>query len=70
MRLKLIFGWIGFAKRPLQKAELQSALLFHQGNAISSRSVPVPVYVLDKCKPLVNERRDSTLGFIHVSVKE
>ncbi|KAK0613980.1 hypothetical protein B0T14DRAFT_592027 [Immersiella caudata] len=69
-RLRLVFGWIAFAKRPLRKAELQSALLFHQENAIKPTSTPVPAYVLDLCKPLVDEHRDSTLGFIHVSVKE
>jgi len=69
-RLRLVFGWIAFAKRPLQKGELQSALLFHQESTIKSTSVPVPAYVIDLCKPLVDEHRDSTLGFIHVSVKE
>ncbi|KAK4441886.1 hypothetical protein QBC34DRAFT_419535 [Podospora aff. communis PSN243] len=69
-RLKLIFGWIAFAKRPLRKAELQSALLFHQDNAIKATSISAPSYVIDLCKPLVDEHRDSTLGFIHVSVKE
>ncbi|KAK5656663.1 hypothetical protein OQA88_4643 [Cercophora sp. LCS_1] len=69
-RLNLVFGWIAFAKRPLRKVELQSALLFHQDNDIKPTSTMVPAYVLDACKPLVDQRRDGTLGFIHVSVKE
>jgi hypothetical protein len=69
-RLKLIFGWIAFAKRPLLKVELQSALLFHQDNTIKATSISAPAYVINLCKPLVAEHRDSTLGFSHVSVKE
>ncbi|KAK1751103.1 hypothetical protein QBC47DRAFT_84133 [Echria macrotheca] len=70
LRLRLIFGWISSAKRPFRKAELQSALLFHQDDSIDSNTAPVPAYVLDKCKPLIHQFRDHTLGFIHVSVKE
>ncbi|KAK0713509.1 hypothetical protein B0T26DRAFT_365769 [Lasiosphaeria miniovina] len=67
-RLKTIFGWIAFSRRPLRKSELQSALLFHEDGPTGSH--PVPAYVLEACKPLVEERRNSTLVFIHVSVKD
>ena len=30
----------------------------------------VPPYVFDLCGPVIEERQDSTLSFIHVSVKE
>lgn len=30
----------------------------------------VPPYIFDMCAPLIEQRRDLTLGFIHVSVKE
>ncbi|WAO82927.1 NACHT domain-containing protein [Fusarium falciforme] len=68
LRLRTMFGWIAFAKRPLRKAELQSALLFHSEDPIGSR--PIPSYILEVCKPLVEERRNSTLSFIHGSVKD
>jgi hypothetical protein len=67
-RIKSVLGWIAFAKRPLQRLELLSALSFSVGNPHMSRLVPQ--YILDICSPLVEERRDSTLSFIHVSVKE
>lgn len=67
-RLKGIFGWIAFAKRPLQISELQSALLFDATSNVADR--PVPNYVLEACGPLVERRKDSTICFIHVSVKE
>ncbi|KAH6613605.1 hypothetical protein B0J18DRAFT_60735 [Chaetomium sp. MPI-SDFR-AT-0129] len=68
LRLKAIFGWIAFAKRPLRKAELQSALMFQLYESVGDR--PVPPHILEACKPLVEERRDSTLTFIHSSVNE
>ncbi|KAJ3569742.1 hypothetical protein NPX13_g5979 [Xylaria arbuscula] len=67
-RLKSIFGWIAFSKRPLKRMELLSALSFASGNATITNLVPS--YVLDVCGPLVEERPDTTLAFIHVSVKE
>jgi hypothetical protein len=42
--------------------------MFHPDEPIGSR--PVPAHILDACRPLVEERRDSTLAFIHISVKE
>ncbi|KAL8418597.1 hypothetical protein RB594_001992 [Gaeumannomyces avenae] len=67
-RLKGIFGWIAFARRPLQISELQSALLFDTANEVADR--PVPSYVFEACGPLVERRKDSTVRFIHISVKE
>ena len=70
LRVRIVFGWIAFAEHPLRKAEMQSVLLFHQDDAIDSDSAPAPAYILDRCKALVDQRHDSTLAFIHVSVKE
>ncbi|KAI8687557.1 NACHT domain-containing protein [Fusarium keratoplasticum] len=47
LRLRTMFGWIAFAKRPLRKAELQSAMLFHSDGPIGSR--PIPSYILETC---------------------
>ncbi|KAK8019095.1 NACHT domain-containing protein [Apiospora arundinis] len=67
-RLKCALGWIAFSKRPLKKMEFLSA------NAFSSNEEDVkhvaPQYMLDICTALIEERPDSRLGFIHVSVKE
>ncbi|KAH8663858.1 hypothetical protein BGZ61DRAFT_431827 [Ilyonectria robusta] len=68
VRMKSIFGWIAFAKRPLRKAEFRSALMFSSGNPESNELVPQ--YWFDKCTPLVEERADSTFAFIHVSVRD
>lgn len=68
VRMKTIFGWIAFAKRPLRKAEFRSALTFSSGDPKANELVPK--YWFDKCTPLVEERPDSTFAFIHVSVRE
>ncbi|KAI1131060.1 hypothetical protein F5Y10DRAFT_262625 [Nemania abortiva] len=67
-RLKCIFGWIAFSKRPLKRMEFLSALTFGSGSSTTSQVVPS--YVLDICGPLVEERPDTSLIFIHISVKE
>ncbi|KAK6843900.1 hypothetical protein PG987_004760 [Apiospora arundinis] len=67
-RLKCALGWIAFSRRPLKKMEFLSA------NAFSSDEDEVkhiaPQYMLDICTALIEERPDSRVGFIHVSVKE
>ncbi|KAK7908792.1 hypothetical protein PG985_016095 [Apiospora marii] len=67
-RVKCALGWIAFSKRPLQKVELQSALAFSLGD-VSVKNI-APQDLLDKCATLIEERPDSRLGFVHVSVKE
>ncbi|KAI0600377.1 hypothetical protein F4775DRAFT_61536 [Biscogniauxia sp. FL1348] len=67
-RMRSILGWIAFAKRPLRKAELRSALAFSTGD-LEASELP-PQYIFGMCVPLVEERRDSTFAFIHVSVKD
>jgi hypothetical protein len=67
-RIKCIFSWIAFAKRPLKTLEFLSALTFSSGNP-TVKSL-VPKYVLGICGALVEERPDTTLTFIHISVKE
>ncbi|KAL6914882.1 hypothetical protein FSST1_012642 [Fusarium sambucinum] len=67
-RIRCILGWIAFAKRPLRKAELISAITFSSGG--HEVHDLVPAYVIDTVGTLIEERRDSTLAFIHNSVKE
>jgi hypothetical protein len=67
-RLKSIFGWIAYAKRPLTVTEFQSALAFSCGDLNITEAVPS--YLFSMCAPLIEERTDSTFSFIHVSVKE
>lgn len=67
-RIRCILGWVAFAKRPLQKLEFLSAVTFSPGDPGVDRLVPQ--YMLDICGTLIEERRDSTLAFIHISVKE
>ncbi|KAF0315662.1 hypothetical protein GQ607_017099 [Colletotrichum asianum] len=67
-RIRCIFGWIAFAKRPLKRMEFLSALTFSPGSPNVTNLVPR--YVLDICGALVEERPDTTLTFIHISVKE
>jgi hypothetical protein len=66
--MRQILGWIAFAKRPLRKSEFRSALSFSAGDPKVDELVPS--YIFDMCAPLIEQRRDSSLTFIHVSVKE
>lgn len=60
---------IAFAKRPLKKLELLSALSFSDGNPEASKIAPS--YLLDDtCSPLLSQRHDTTFGFIHATVKD
>ena len=67
-RIRCVLGWIAFAKRPLKKVELLSAITFSTGDPQVSRLVPQ--YILDICGTLIEESRDTTVAFIHNSVKE
>lgn len=67
-RIKCILGWIAFAKRPLKRLELLSAITFSSGEPDVAHLAPE--YILDVCGPLIEERNETTLTFIHVSVKE
>ncbi|KAF2680948.1 hypothetical protein K458DRAFT_444857 [Lentithecium fluviatile CBS 122367] len=67
-RIRCTLSWIAYAKRPLKRLELLSALAFSSGNPHVSS--PAPRYTLELCSPLVEERRDTTLSFVHASVKD
>ncbi|PTB44819.1 hypothetical protein M441DRAFT_299452 [Trichoderma asperellum CBS 433.97] len=67
-RIKCVLGWIAFAKRPLKRLEFLSAVTFSSGDPNVAHVAPQ--YILDICAPLIDERHDTTLTFIHVSVKE
>ncbi|KAJ0120655.1 NACHT domain-containing protein [Diaporthe amygdali] len=66
--IRCIFGWVAFARRPLRRSELLSAVGFSSGNP--ETELPAPQYILDVCRSLIEERSDTTLIFIHVSVKD
>ncbi|KAL6690606.1 hypothetical protein J3F84DRAFT_353262 [Trichoderma pleuroticola] len=67
-RVQSILGRIAFAKRPLKRLELLSAITFSSGEPDVASLVPESI--LDNCGPLIEERGDATVTFIHVSVKE
>lgn len=66
-RLKSVFGWIAYAKRPLKEFEFQSALAFGCGETAVGKVAPSHLFTM--CAPLIEKRKDSTYSFIHVSVK-
>jgi hypothetical protein len=67
-RVRSLFGWIAFTRRPLKRLELLSAITFSS----SDHSVPhlVPDFILKVCGPLVEERANAAVSFIHSTVKE
>lgn len=66
--IKCVLSWLAFSRRPLKKHELLSAVSFSSGNPDVER--PAPEYILSVCGPLIDERSDTTITFIHVSVQE
>ncbi|KAF2678067.1 hypothetical protein K458DRAFT_377432 [Lentithecium fluviatile CBS 122367] len=65
-----ILSWICFSRRPLHKLELLHGLAVSPSDGASgAQSVPVP-QILEHCKPFIEERPDSTIAFVHFSVKE
>ncbi|UKZ73066.1 hypothetical protein TrVFT333_000706 [Trichoderma virens FT-333] len=67
-RIRAVFSWIAFAKRPLRSAELLSALAFDAGDEQVNELVPA--YILDRCEPLIQKQVDSSYSFIHMSVRD
>ncbi|PVI02267.1 hypothetical protein DM02DRAFT_702449 [Periconia macrospinosa] len=62
--------WIAFACRPIKMNELLHGLAHASGRMNpNSENIPVPK-VLELCKPLVEQRLDGTVSFIHFSVQE
>ncbi|KAI0861248.1 hypothetical protein F4860DRAFT_174568 [Xylaria cubensis] len=66
--VKTMLRWIAFARRPLTRVEFLSAMAFSDGNYAITNSAPK--FILEACNPLVEERSDGTLSFIHTSVQE
>jgi hypothetical protein len=67
-RIKSLFGWVAFARRPLTQVECRSAMAFSQG-AMETQMMP-PQYIFEMCMPLIQENKDNTFSFMHVSVKK
>ncbi|KAK2028567.1 hypothetical protein LX32DRAFT_394337 [Colletotrichum zoysiae] len=66
-RVKCLFGWVAFQKRPLKRLELFSAVIFSPGNQGANNIAPD--HILEVCGPLLDVKQDTTVTFIHSSVK-
>ncbi|KAK1849669.1 NACHTdomain protein [Colletotrichum chrysophilum] len=66
-RVRCVFGWVAFQKRPLKRLELLSAISFSGGDPDITNIAPD--YILDTCSPLLDQRPDTTIAFIHSTVK-
>ncbi|KAI0470247.1 hypothetical protein F4859DRAFT_486121 [Xylaria cf. heliscus] len=66
--VETMFRWVAFARRPLTRVEFLSAMAFSEGDFTITNSAPR--FILEACNPLVEERSDGTLSFIHTSVQE
>ncbi|WYZ42137.1 hypothetical protein EsH8_V_001032 [Colletotrichum jinshuiense] len=67
-RVRCVLGWVAFQKRPLKKLEFLSAITFSYGDPYIANLAPD--FVLDVCGGLLYQRQDTTVTFIHSSVKE
>ncbi|CAI0651167.1 unnamed protein product, partial [Colletotrichum noveboracense] len=66
-RMRCLFGWVAYQKRPLRRLELLSAMTFSEYNPGGEKLARD--YALDVCKPFLEERKDTSIAFIHSSVK-
>ncbi|KAK2037492.1 hypothetical protein LZ31DRAFT_170235 [Colletotrichum somersetense] len=66
-RVRCLFGWVAFQKRPLKRLELLSAIIFSPGNQGANNIAPD--HILEVCGPLLDVKQDTTVTFIHSSVK-
>ncbi|KAK3497861.1 uncharacterized protein B0T23DRAFT_394061 [Neurospora hispaniola] len=57
-----------FAKRPLTRAEMRSALAFSWGDHMVEEAVPRHIFEFGA--PLLEEHPDTTFSFVHISLKE
>ncbi|EQB57126.1 hypothetical protein CGLO_02763 [Colletotrichum gloeosporioides Cg-14] len=65
--VRCVLGWVAFQKRPLKRLEFLSAVSFSQGNPEIKNLAPG--YIFDICGPLIDQRPDTTITFVHSSVK-
>lgn len=65
-----ILQWMVCARRPLQIAELQNALVFDEDNFEITDKNMLPQAVVYICKPLIQKQANSTVTFIHFTVQE
>lgn len=69
-RIRTIFNWLAFCRRPLYASELCDALVFEERNQSLNKRTVLSKGVLELCKPLIEEHSDSTVAFVHFSVQE
>lgn len=65
-----ILKWICYSRRPLNKFELVYALALTPDKLVlDDDEVPI-TEILELCKPLIEERYDGSVTFVHFSVQE
>ena len=69
-RANSILKWICFSRRPLHKLELLHAIALAPENKILDDCEAPMAEVLDLCKPLIEERYNGCVAFVHFSVQE
>jgi hypothetical protein len=65
-----ILEWISFAKRPLQKFELQNALAFPTAGDTPNEGEKLSETVLHLCRQLIEDSFNGMVTFVHFSVHE
>ncbi|KAK2728230.1 NACHTdomain protein [Colletotrichum kahawae] len=64
--IKCVFGWVAFQKRPLKRLEFLS-VSFSQGDP--HIKTLAPDYIFDICGSFLDQRPDTTITFVHSSMK-
>ena len=69
-RASEILKWISSSQRPLKKFELLPALALNSDKTGIDRNSMPTTQVLEICKPLIEERPNGSVTFVHFSVQE
>ncbi|ORY00158.1 hypothetical protein BCR34DRAFT_606363 [Clohesyomyces aquaticus] len=69
-RARRILKWVSFSRRPLHRLELLHGLALTPDRLVPDcKEIPTTA-ILELCKPLVEERIDGSIAFVHFSVQE
>ena len=69
-RVRSIFNWLSFSRRPLKVWELCDTLVFDEPGQHLDQNTVLGKDVINICKPLIEEHADGAVAFVHFSAKE
>jgi hypothetical protein len=65
-----ILAWLVFAKRPLRRHEILHGAALTYDNPLLDEGNMLQGTAIEKCKPLIEEASDGTIGLVHSTAQE